>query len=231
MLNHTPINSEATANANTAANADTGAGRVTVIGGDALFRHGLEQMLTDFELSVIHEGDEPLDLAIVVADGLSPEALARVAHEMRRSGAQYVAGVLTSPSAGDLSTALRAGLDGLLSRSMSPEALRRSIELVLLGENVFPTRVAEAASNIHDEDDLADSLGLSVRDMTMLRLLAQGLSNRAISQQQKLPESTVKSQVRQALARIGAGNRTQAALWAIEHGLDEAPHATGDATA
>ena len=36
-----------------------------------------------------------------------------------------------------------------------------------------------------------------------------------------LPESTVKSQVRQAIARIGADNRTQAALWAIEHGLED----------
>ena len=55
-----------------------------------------------------------------------------------------------------------------------------------------------------------------------LRLLARGLSNRAIASETGLPESTVKSQVRQALARIGADNRTQAALWAIEHGLDEA---------
>lgn len=221
MLNHTPYeaNNIEAAHKQAGVPINAGAARVAVIGGDSLFRHGLEQMLTDFDLSVIHEGDEPIDLAVIVADGLSPDALARVAHEMRRSGAHYVAGVLSSPSAGDLSVALRAGLDGLLSRSMSPEALRRSIELVLLGENIFPTRVAEAATNVHDEDDLADALGLSVRDLTMLRMLARGLSNRAISQEKQLPESTVKSQVRQALARIGANNRTQAALWAIEHGL------------
>ncbi len=129
--------------------------------------------------------------------------------------------MLAEPGAGDLSAALRAGLDGLLARSMSPEALRRSIELVLLGENVFPTRVAEASVNPADEDDVADALGVSVRDLSMLRLLAKGLSNRAIATRTGLPESTVKSQVRQALARIGAQNRTQAALWAIEHGLEE----------
>lgn len=194
--------------------------RITVIGGDSLFRRGLEEMLADFGFDVIQEDDEPIDLAIVIADGLSPAALARVVDEMRRSGAKYAAGMLSEPGAGDLSSALRAGLDGLLSRRMSAEALKRSVELVLLGENVFPARVAETGANAHDEDDLAESLGVSVRDLNMLRLLARGMSNRSISEETMLPESTVKSQVRQALARIGATNRTQAALWAIEHGLD-----------
>ena len=195
--------------------------RVTVIGGDALFRHGLEGMLAGYGLDVIREDDRPIDLAVIVADGLTPPALARVADEMRRSGARYVAGLLAAPGAGDLSAALRAGLDGLLSRSMSSEALRRSVELVLLGENVFPTRVAESHINLADEDEMAEALNVSVRDLAMLRQLAKGMSNRAIAAKTGLPESTVKSQVRQALARIGASNRTQAALWAIEHGLDE----------
>ncbi len=202
--------------------ADQAAARITVIGGDALFRHGLEEMLAAFGFRIIQEDDQPIDLAVVVADGLTPPALGRVADEMRRSGARFVAGMLANPGVGDLSAALRSGLDGLFSRNMSAEALRRSAELVLLGENVFPTRVADDAPNPADEDDMADALGVSVRDLTMLRLLARGLSNRAISAETGLPESTVKSQVRQALARIGAVNRTQAALWAIEHGLDEA---------
>lgn len=197
-----------------------GGERVTVIGGDALFRHGLEEMLAGYGFCILNEDDQPIDLAVIVADGLTPNALTRVVDEMRHAGARFVAGLLTEPGAGDLSAALRAGLDGLLSRNMSPKALCRSVELVLLGENVFPTRVANAQPNPHDEDDMADALGVSVRDLSMLRLLARGLSNRAISEMTELPESTVKSQVRQALARIGAVNRTQAALWAIERGLD-----------
>lgn len=195
-------------------------GRITVIGGDALFRHGLEEMLTGYGFNTLGEDDLDIDLAIVIADGLTPNALMRVVDEMRHAGASYVAGLLTEPSAGDLSAALRAGLDGLLSRNMSEKALCRSVELVLLGENVFPTRVPDYQPNPHDEDEMADALGVSVRDLSMLRLLARGLSNRSISEQTDLPESTVKSQVRQALARIGAVNRTQAALWAIERGLD-----------
>jgi len=196
-------------------------GRITVIGGDALFRNGLEQMLSSFGFQVIREDDQPIDMAMIIADGLPPNALARVVDEMRRSGARYVAGLLAAPGAGDLSAALRAGLDGLMSRSMSSEALRRSVELVLLGENVFPTRVVENQVNRADEDEMAEALNVSVRDLGMLRLLARGMSNRDIAGRTGLPESTVKSQVRQALARIGATNRTQAALWAIEHGLDD----------
>jgi len=213
-----------TVHATTASNlagAVAGGDRITVIGGDALFRHGLERMLQGFGFEVIREDERAIDLAVIVADGLTPAALARVVDEMRRSGVRYAAGVLSAPGAGDLAAALRAGLDGLLSRSMSPEALRRSVELVLLGENVFPTRVADDRPNVADEDEMAEALGVSVRDLSMLRLLAKGLSNRAIAGSTGLPESTVKSQVRQALARIGANNRTQAALWAIEHGLDD----------
>jgi two-component system nitrate/nitrite response regulator NarL len=195
--------------------------RVTVIGGNALFRHGLEGMLGSFGFEIIQEDDQPIGLALIVADGLTPPALSRVVDEMRRSGAMHTAGVLAEPSVGDLSAALCSGLDGLMAQSMSPEALRRSIELVLMGENVFPTRMAISGPNIGDEDDLADALGVSVRDLSMLRLLAKGLSNRVISGKTGLPESMVKSQVRQALARIGADNRTQAALWAIERGLEE----------
>ena len=195
--------------------------RLTVIGGDALFRNGLEQMLAAFSFDIIREDDQPIDMALVIADGLTAPALSCVVDEMRRSGARYVAGLLAEPGAGDLSAALRAGLDGLMSRSMSPEALRRSVELILLGENVFPTRVAEASLKMDDEDEMAEALGVSVRDLSMLRLLAKGLSNRSIAGVTGLPESTVKSQVRQAIARIGADNRTQAALWAIEHGLED----------
>ena len=195
--------------------------RIAVIGGDGLFRSGLETVLTSFDFQVTHE-DGPMDLALIVADGLSLAALTRVSEELRRSGAKFVAGVLTEPSVGDLSTAIRAGLDGLLARSMSRAALQRAVELILLGENIFPTRVADTAPAVDDEDDMAEALGVSVRDLSMLRFLARGLSNRAIAKEAGLPESTVKSQVRQALARIGAQNRTQAALWAIEHGLEEA---------
>jgi len=197
-----------------------GGERITVIGGDALFRHGLEEMLSGDGFCILNEDDQPIDLVVIIADGLTPNALTRVVDEMRHSGARFVAGLLTEPGAGDLSAALRAGLDGLLSRNMSPKALCRSVELILLGENVFPARVQNNQPNPHDEDDMADALGVSVRDLSMLRLLARGLSNRAISEMTELPESTVKSQVRQALARIGAVNRTQAALWAIERGLD-----------
>ena len=218
MLNHTPIAANA---ADPAPTTGQEGNRVTVIGGDALFRHGLEQMLGGFGFAIIREDDQPIDLAIIIAVGLTQPALARVVDEMRRSGARYTAGVLATPGAGDLSAALRCGLDGLLSRSMSPEALRRSVELVLLGENIFPTRIIDSRANMADEDDMAEALGVSVRDLSILRLLARGLSNRAIAGDMGLPESTVKSQVRQALARIGADNRTQAALWAIEHGLDD----------
>lgn len=64
-----------------------------------------------------------------------------------------------------------------------------------------------------------DGLGLSVRQMDVLRLLSAGLSNKAISQSLGLAESTVKTHVLGLFQKLGLASRTEAALWAASRGL------------
>ena len=52
-----------------------------------------------------------------------------------------------------------------------------------------------------------------------MKLLAQGSSNKEIAAQLCLSEKTVKNRVSEILSKLGLHNRTQAALWAVEHGL------------
>ena len=60
---------------------------------------------------------------------------------------------------------------------------------------------------------------LTPREMDVLRLVAQGLSNRRIAERLAINERTVKYHVSTILAKLEVGNRTEAAMYAIEHGL------------
>ena len=57
------------------------------------------------------------------------------------------------------------------------------------------------------------------RERDILRLVAQGLSNKEIAAQLCLSEKTVRNRLNEIFSKLGVSNRTQAAIWAIEHGL------------
>jgi two-component system nitrate/nitrite response regulator NarL len=125
-----------------------------------------------------------------------------------------------------LSSALEAGADGYLLKDMSPDALKQSLNLVLLGEKVLPTDLArmlvsgqigaslELQSNSHGR-------GLSDREAQILRCLLHGLSNKVIANRLNITEGTVKVHLKAVLKKINVSNRTQAAIWALNHGFGD----------
>src|SRR5262249_17721332 len=75
--------------------------------------------------------------------------------------------------------------------------------------------------------ELRDSnASLSPRERQVLISIAEGKSNKVIARQYNLAESTVKVHLKAVLRKLGKLNRTQAAIWAIEHGLSEASSQT-----
>jgi two-component system nitrate/nitrite response regulator NarL len=69
---------------------------------------------------------------------------------------------------------------------------------------------------------ILNKVGLTIREQQVLECLQLGASNKLIARQLKLRESTVKVHIRRILRKLGAVNRTQAALWARHLGT----HAT-----
>jgi DNA-binding NarL/FixJ family response regulator len=63
-------------------------------------------------------------------------------------------------------------------------------------------------------------VSLTRRERDILSLLAQGLSNKEIAEQLCLSEKSVRNRVSEILSKLGVSNRTQAAIWAKENGLD-----------
>lgn len=127
---------------------------------------------------------------------------------------------------------LLAGADGCLIKDMSTEAMVNTLRLSELGERVFPARVITSllykpemqrplADGIPVDTDLCDpeECHLSEREMEILSALAEGHANKEIGFQTGLSESTVKVHLRNILRKLGASNRTQAAIWALRNGI------------
>lgn len=121
---------------------------------------------------------------------------------------------------------IRAGALGYLLKALSGEELADAIRTVAAGGALIEPSVArkvmaEFARTSHPSAQTAEKLiePLSEREIDVLRLLANGLSNREIAGQLFLAEGTVKNYVSSAMQKLGVRDRTQAALRAKELGL------------
>ncbi len=118
-----------------------------------------------------------------------------------------------------------AGVDGFLLKTISSRALLNSLELVMLGERVFPRQLVNLIlpRSVTGRTSLTlhggDLRKLSEREMEIVRCLVAGNSNKVIAAQLSITEATVKVHLKSILRKIGASNRTQAAIWALNNGV------------
>jgi two-component system nitrate/nitrite response regulator NarL len=130
---------------------------------------------------------------------------------------------------------LEAGVNGFCLTDNSREVLITSLELVMLGESMLPGTVVrsiigsmasspgpESAGEIADEPKAPDpgARSLSAREAEILSSLMEGTPNKLIARKLHVTEATVKVHVKAILRKIGAANRTQAAMWAKGHQHD-----------
>ncbi|WP_166802135.1 LuxR C-terminal-related transcriptional regulator [Microvirga pakistanensis] len=134
-----------------------------------------------------------------------------------------------------------AGIAGFCLAASAPDVLMASLELVMLGEGMVPSAVlasymqgatqdrnmplqgsdAEEASEARLPD--LKAYKLSARETEILGLLREGNPNKIIAHKLNITESTTKVHVKAILRKIGATNRTQAAIWASQR----QPHRDG----
>jgi DNA-binding NarL/FixJ family response regulator len=148
----------------------------------------------------------------------------------------------------ELVSAFRAGATGYFVSAMSSDAFVKSIELVMIGETVFPPALLSFAlepegNHLEDaalrddnqailvstEDGIAPQL--SPREKSILRCLIEGDSNKTIARKIDIAEATVKVHVKAILRKIRVHNRTQAAIWGMNNertrNIDSPPLALG----
>jgi len=124
-----------------------------------------------------------------------------------------------------ISRAFASGVDGYLTNSIACEAMVGALRLVLLGEKIVPTQIVSELVNSsfpsrpHIWEMTGGNTNLSDRETEILRQLVLGEANKVISRHLSISEATVKVHIKAILRKLRVLNRTQAAIWAINHGI------------
>ena len=128
--------------------------------------------------------------------------------------------------------ALKAGASGFLLKDASREQLTGAVRAVAAGETLLAPAITrrlieDFCSGPAPGSPAADAAGrLSERELGVVRLVAQGLSNAEIAARLYLSEATVKSHIARILAKLGLRDRVQVAVYAYEHGIVRPGHRT-----
>ncbi|MDX2529362.1 response regulator [Streptomyces europaeiscabiei] len=115
--------------------------------------------------------------------------------------------------------ALRAGAAGYVYKDVDPDALAGAIRSVHAGHILLQPEVAEVLLSQEANSGQGRGGSLTEREREVLGLIADGRSNREIARALVLSEKTVKTHVSNILMKLDLADRTQAALWAVRHGL------------
>jgi DNA-binding NarL/FixJ family response regulator len=142
---------------------------------------------------------------------------------LERLHAQYplikvvVLSTLSDPS--HVEMALSRGACGYIVKTIDPHDLASAIRQATDGTTFH---VLGAFPNPHES--LAKAAGLTEREITVLKAVARGLSNYAISAELWVSQQTVKFHLTNLYRKLGVSNRTEAARYAYEHGLVDEIH-------
>jgi DNA-binding NarL/FixJ family response regulator len=152
-----------------------------------------------------------LDLRMPQMDGLT--CLAKIRKEFPD---MKVAILSVSQDPELIQTALKRGANAYIVKTIDPDDLAGALRQALDG-NVFTT----AGVTEDPAERAAKDVGLTERELGIVRAVARGLSNEAISKELWVAEQTVKFHLTNIYRKLGVSNRTEAARYAFEHGLAE----------
>jgi two-component system nitrate/nitrite response regulator NarL len=208
---------------------------VVLVGTNNLFRQGLRRLLDTSQFSVAGEardldafrallegGLEP-DLAVAELNGCH-EADVETLRELRVAYQDLRVVILANElSMPDMARLLRAGADGYLVNELSAEAFSLSLLLVMKGEKVLPSTLASMLASDCSAGSrtlIKSQKNLTEREKQILQCLLNAYSNKHIARALNISEGTVKVHLKSLMKKISAGNRTQAALWARNNGIN-----------
>lgn len=207
--------------------------RVLIADDHAIVRKGIRALLsTETDIQVIGEASDGAE-AIAQAQALNPDVILMDLVMPKLDGIeatrQITANqprarilVLTSFAADDkVFPAIKAGALGYLLKDSGPEELVQAIHQVHRGEpSLEPSIARKVLTELSQPPKTPLTLEpLTEREVGVLRLVAQGHSNREIAEQLVITEMTVRTHVSNILSKLHLASRTQAALYALREGL------------
>ena len=204
---------------------------ILLIDSNRLFRHGLVHLMAGSEFQVVAEVGTVVEAlssgsslpALILIDPIAGQQGAAAIAALREAAPQARIVVLTNQiDPASLPSMIEAGADAFLLKDTTTESLVQKLKLIMLGEKIFPSCIMSLLLN--RSSDAGVRVGgnqLSPREMQILRHLLDGDSNKLIGKHLDITEATVKVHLKSLLRKIGVANRTQAAIWAMNNGVEK----------
>ena len=212
--------------------------RLAIIESHALVRYGLRELVSrepDIEIvaecASAEEVPRKLSTArpdvVTVAVSMPDGDGLRLARELRNSRADLGVVILTCrDDDAVLFRALETGASAFVAKTAPVEEVLAAIRHSAVAASSFTA--SGLATALTRRREAAERLVLSAREMEVLRLLRDGLSVPAISVQMYISYSTAKTYVARLYQKLGAANRAQALMAAVQYGLLATPRESGE---
>jgi DNA-binding NarL/FixJ family response regulator len=203
--------------------------RVMVVDDHGLVRAGLQQLLDgapDIEVvATASGGAEALEriapgaVDVVLMDLSMPgmDGIATTRALLERAPDAHVVVLTSFSDRTRILDALGAGAVGYLLKDAEPAELQQGVRAAARGESPLAPRVA--GHLVRDLHRPANGPQLTDRERDILALIRQGAPNKVIARRLGIAEKTVKNHLSSIFQTLGVTDRTQAALWAAEHGV------------
>jgi two-component system NarL family response regulator len=216
----------------------TDAIRVMICDDHALFRRGLIMVLESEDgVEVVGEAEDGEE-AIRRCEELAPDVVLMDVRMPRVSGIEATRAIAetvpttkilmltVSDEEDDLYDAIKAGATGYLLKEISIEEVASAIRAVMSGQSLISPSMASKLltefTNLAKRADEKQSLPsprLTDRELEVLKLVAQGMSNREIAAELYISENTVKNHVRNILEKLHLHSRMEAVVYAVREKL------------
>jgi len=214
--------------------------RVLVVDDQELFRRGLTMLLAvEDGLEVVGEAGDGLE-GVELAERAAPDVVLLDVRMPKKSGIEACTAIKeTVPSAkiimltvsdeeADLYEAVKSGASGYLLKDSSIEEVAQAVRVVADGQSLISPSMAiklidEFKQMAKPERATGPALRLTERELDVLRLVAQGHSNKEIAARLFISENTVKNHVRNMLEKLQLHSRMEAVMYAVRENLLELP--------
>jgi len=213
--------------------------KVLLADDQVLFRSMLEETLkNDDEFEIVgsaENGDEAVKMALIKKPDLvlldirmpiksGVEALIEIKQKMPDV---KVVMLTTFEDMDSIISAYVAGTDGYLVKDLKPEVLKMSLKCIYHNLAVMHQSVHEYLQSIHrkqnykgeDEKQIIGNIAFNNTDIEVIKLIAEGQTNKEIAQRLSYSEGTIKNKVSNILNLTGLSDRTQICVFAIKNNI------------
>jgi two-component system NarL family response regulator len=210
--------------------------RVLICDDHALFRRGLVMVLESEDgIEVVAEAEDGED-AVNKAEDAAPDVILMDVRMPKMSGIEATRAIAevvptakilmltVSDEEEDLYEAVKAGATGYLLKEISIEEVANAIRAVITGQSLIsPSMASKLLSEFNNLAKQAQQKVLAPkltdRELQVLKLVAQGLSNREVAEELFISENTVKNHVRNILEKLHLHSRMEAVVYAVREKL------------